>query len=458
VDGDCEPGRLHGGTAQNPPLRHLAAGTFMSMPSLSAFVEAVRRSGWLAREQVDQFAALAGASDADPLTVAKEVVRRGWLTALQVRMFWNGRGHELFLGQYVLLEKLGEGGMGEVYKARQRRLERDVALKVIRRERLDNPAAVSRFRREVQAIAALAHPNVVRAYDADEAGGVHFYAMEFIEGTNLARLVREQGPLPVAEACDCVRQSALGLQHAHERGLVHRDIKPSNVLLGNNGVVKLLDLGLARLHDVAGAEQHTRLTHEGLVIGTPDFIAPEQARNSHGADIRADLYALGCTFFYLLTGQAPYPGGTPTERLVKHSVEPIPDVRELRADVPVGIAAIIQKLLAKRPEDRFQEPAELADLLEPYCPRQSAHARLPKLPAAPTPVEEPILSGPLPEVPLAEAATDSRFQLPSGLVPMTGLAPSAGKFRRHLISAVVIGAMALAAIGAGIVWAVSRSK
>jgi eukaryotic-like serine/threonine-protein kinase len=428
----------------------------MSMPSLSAFVEAVRCSGWLSREQGDQLAALADDSNADPLTVAKEVVRRGWLTAFQVRMFWNSRGHELFLGQYVLLEKLGEGGMGEVYKARQRRLERDVALKVIRRERLDNPAAVSRFRREVQAVASLAHPNVVRAYDADEAGGVHFYAMEFIEGINLARLVREQGPLPVADACDCVRQSALGLQHAHERGLVHRDIKPSNVLLGSNGVVKLLDLGLARLHDVAGAEQQTRLTHEGLVIGTPDFIAPEQARNSHGADIRADLYSLGCTYFYLLTGQPPYPGGTPTERLVKHSVEPIPDVRQLRADVPVGIAAVIQKLLAKRPEDRFQAPAELAEVVEPYCPRLSGHARHPPLPAAPTPVEEPILSGPLPEVPLADAATNSCFQLPSDVVPMAALAQSAGKFRGHLVSAVVIGMVALGAISAGIVWAVSR--
>src|SRR5262249_42481028 len=152
-----------------------------------------------------------------------------WLTAFQVKMFWKARGAELFLGQYVLLDRLGEGGMGEVYHAKHRRMERDVALKVIRREKLGSPEAGKRFQREIEAAAKLSHENVVMAYDADQAGDRHFFAMEFVEGTNLAKLVKEKGPLPIAQACDCIRQAALGLQHAHERGMVHRDIKPSNL-------------------------------------------------------------------------------------------------------------------------------------------------------------------------------------------------------------------------------------
>ena len=275
---------------------------------LAAFLEAVRRSGLVSNDKADQIAAWSEEPHADPQTIAKQIVQRGWLTAYQVKLIWKGRASELILNQYVLLERLGEGGMGEVFKARHRRMERDVALKVIRKEKLGSPEAVKRFHQEIQTAAHLSHANVVMAYDADQAADRHFFAMEYVEGTNLAKLVKEHGPMPVNQACDCIRQAALGLQHAFERGMVHRDIKPSNLLLGKGGILKILDMGLARLEESPSGEIESRITQEGLVIGTPDFLSPEQARDARAVDIRSDIYALGCSFYFLLTGHTPYPG------------------------------------------------------------------------------------------------------------------------------------------------------
>jgi serine/threonine protein kinase len=301
----------------------------------------------------------------DPRALARELLRREWLTAFQANRLLQGRGQELLLGSYVLLEQVGSGGMGEVFKARNRKLGRVAALKVIRRERLADDAAVRRFHREIRAAAQLTHPNIVLAYDADQVGGTHFFVMEFVEGQELGRLIKQRGPLPVATACDCVRQAALGLQHAHERGLVHRDIKPHNLLLTRHGVVKVLDLGLARLNATAEGEASTTVTHEGMVMGTPDYMAPEQAEESHAVDIRADLYSLGCTLYYLLSGQVPFPGGSLLQKLRRHqSEEPMP-IEYLRPDVPAAVAAVVRTLMAKRPEDRYQTPAELAAALNP---------------------------------------------------------------------------------------------
>ena len=254
--------------------------------------------------------------------------------------------------------------MGQVFKARNWKLGRIVAIKLIRKERLVGGDVVRRFHREIRAVAALDHPNVIRAYDADEADGVHFLVMEYAEGKDLARLVKEQGPLPVARACDCARQAALGLQHAYERGLVHRDVKPQNLLLTPSGVVKVLDLGLARLgHDDADEEVTSLVTREGTFMGTPDYTAPEQTLNAHGVDIRADLYSLGCTLYFLLTGRPPFAGGSLGEKIAKHqSLAPEP-VERLRPEVPPALAAVVRRLLAKRPEDRFQTPAEAAAAL-----------------------------------------------------------------------------------------------
>jgi serine/threonine protein kinase len=340
------------------------------MPSLSitSLVEVILKNKMLEPEQLDELTRDLQARHADAKALATELVRRGWLTLYQGTQLLKGRGQELALGSYLLLEKVGAGGMGEVYKARHRNMGRIVAVKLIRKERLDNPAAIRRFQREVRAAAVLSHPHIVRAYDADEIGGTHLLVMEYIEGaTDLYRLVKINGPLPVHQACDYIRQAALGLQHAHERGLVHRDIKPANLLLAADGkVLKILDMGLARLDHAANDDRSASMTHDGTVIGTPDYMAPEQALRSHTVDIRADLYSVGCTFYFLLTGNVPFPGGAITEKLLRHQLhEPTP-VEKLRPNVPPGVVAVLRRLMAKTPEERYQSPAEAAAALASF--------------------------------------------------------------------------------------------
>jgi serine/threonine protein kinase/WD40 repeat protein len=295
------------------------------------------------------------------LTVA---VERGWLTAFQAEQILAGRGEQLLQGPYVLLRLLGEGGMSKVYLARHRLLGRNVAFKVIRRAFIADAGevAVQRFYQEMQAVGRLSHPNLVHAYDAGPVGATHFLAMEYVDGIDLQRLVREQGPRPWPEACHYIYHAALGLQHVFERGLVHRDLKPSNLLVAG-GVVKILDLGLASLRWSEGSRSRAALTGTDAFLGTPDFIAPEQVLDPTTADIRADLYSLGCTFYHLLVGAPPFPGGTMTHKVQRHLQEAPPPVRAARPDVPGRVAAIIDRLLAKAPDDRFATPRELADAL-----------------------------------------------------------------------------------------------
>ena len=266
--------------------------------------------------------------------------------------------------RYRVLGLLGQGGMGVVYKAVQQHMDRVVALKVIHRPLLACPDFVERFRREVKAVARLRHPNIVVAHDADQAGDLHFLVMEYVEGTSLDRVVARRGPLPVAEACEYVRQCALGLQHAHEQGLVHRDIKPHNLLLTPQGQVKVVDFGLAHLARPDGAA--TPLTSAPL-LGTPDYTAPEQARDPSAVDVRADVYSLGCTHYYLLTGQPPFPGGTPLQKLLNHQERPPRPVTELRPDVPPAVAALLRRMLAKDRARRPATPGEVAAELAPFA-------------------------------------------------------------------------------------------
>ena len=340
----------------------------------ATFLARLRRCGLLTYEQAAGLAEFVAAGRPDAVGLAKEASRRGLLTGYQIKEVFKGRGAGLTLGPYVLLDLLGEGGMGRVFKAHHARLGRDVAVKIIRPEKLTHPAAETRFRQEVQALAQMSHPNVVTAFDADQIGDTHFYVMEFIDGSDLTKLVRDRGPLPAAEACEYIRQAALGLHHAHQMGLVHRDIKPSNLIVTRSGrQVKVVDLGLARLGDpdppATGKEADGhKLTQDGFVIGTPDFLAPEQARNPSGVDIRADIYALGGTLYYLLTGQVPFDADTPTEKLVRHFTDPPPALGLLRPDVPPGVGQIIHWCLAKRPDDRPPTPMHLAVALQPFCP------------------------------------------------------------------------------------------
>jgi CheY-like chemotaxis protein len=292
------------------------------------------------------------------------------------------------LAGYEILEELGQGGMGVVYKARHERMNRVVALKLIDKHHLADPDSIHLFYREIEAAAQLSHPNIVLAYDAGQYNETHYFAMEYIEGIDLDSLLEQHGPLPVEEACHCIRQAALGLQHAFERGLVHRDIKPSNLLASwppgtsaasaargrvpeglqaplTKATIKILDLGLALLHrptDVS--EAAAALTRENRVVGTADYMAPEQWMNAHKVDIRADLYSLGCTFYHLLTGQVPFPSQEPMEKMLKHHLdEPVP-LEQLRPGITPKVVAIVRKLMTKKPELRYQQPAELADALD----------------------------------------------------------------------------------------------
>lgn len=266
------------------------------------------------------------------------------------------------IGPYVLLERLGRGGMGHVYKAEHRLMKRVVALKLLGQLRsdCDHSAAQIRFRREVEAAGRLRHPNIVTAYDAGIWQGRPYLVMEYIEGIDLERLVEDTGPLTIDLACEIVRQTAEALHHAHERGLVHRDIKPANLMLAPPGVtVKLLDLGLAKLTSkpLAGDEENEA---DNELCGTPDYMAPEWGCGSRSADVRSDLYSLGCTFYFLLAGQVPYPGGSWTEKLLRHSLDAPTPLRSLRPDIPVPIASIVERLMARNAENRYASAEAVA--------------------------------------------------------------------------------------------------
>ncbi len=270
--------------------------------------------------------------------------------------------------RYHVLELLDVGGMGAVYKAEHRLLERPVVLKVIRQDVLGKPEQVQRFLREAKIAATLMHPNIVTVYEAEQVGDAYFLVMEYLAGSDLFRLVKKDGPLPVAEACEWARQAAVGLQYIHERGLVHRDIKPSNLFLVDRRRVKILDLGLAVLRDKERPQ--SGLTEKGQILGTLDYMAPEQWEDSRAGDIRADIYSLGCSLYHLLTSKPPF-GSEQHSTLMKqmwaHAQAPVPPIREQRPDVPPPVVAVLDRMLAKKPGERFGTPAEVAAALEPFA-------------------------------------------------------------------------------------------
>jgi len=340
-----------------------------------------------------------GAQIAEPHALIQRLAQRGLLTTYQAQILLHAKASDLILKDYVLLEPLGEGGMGKVYKARHRVMDRLVAIKTIRPEAMRFPQAAQRFEREIQVATKVDHPNIVRALDAGRWDDRHFFAMEFVDGIDLARLVHEEGPLPIPLACDFIRQTALGLQHIQERGGVHRDIKPNNLVAAYSrikgdpkdartyDVVKILDLGLAILRPPEDdGKTILRLTKVGASMGTPDFMAPEQTTDTHTVDIRADLYSLGCTLYYLLTAQPLFFGGSPGQKVAQHRTLPAPDVRQQRPEVPAGLEAVLQKLLAKKREDRFETPAQVAQALAGYCASVPAVRRDAVMATAPPPM------------------------------------------------------------------------
>lgn len=346
------------------------------------YLERVRASGLISVERLKKALATMPETNRGRM-VARHLVEMGLLTKFQAERLLAGKTDGFVMGQYRILDELGRGGMGRVFKAEHMTMGRVVALKILNTNLTKTERARTLFEREVKAAAKLSHPNIVTAFDANQLGERCFLVMEFVDGPNLHDLVKEHGPLPVPQACDYIRQAALGLQYAHDLGMVHRDIKPANLLVQKNktktttgsSIVKILDFGLARLtaqeDGVPGND--SIMTNSQTVMGTPDFLSPEQARNLHATDGRSDLYSLGCSFFYLLTGKPPFPGGTTMEKLVRHSTEPVASVTNLRSDVPSEVAAIVDKLLAKKPADRFQSASELAATLQPFTGQESAN-------------------------------------------------------------------------------------
>ncbi len=311
--------------------------------------------------------------------IARALVEKGLLTRFQAERLLIGRTSGFQLGQYRILDQLGRGGMGRVFKAEHATMKRVVALKVLAPDLIQTERAQELFLREIRAAAQLVHPNIVTAYDANEDAGRYYLVLEYVDGPNLEQLVRNQGPLPVGLACDYIKQAANGLQVAHALGMLHRDIKPANILVQRRGLqehspglIKISDFGLARLHSPqtsVDAPNHagTILARENTVMGTPDYLSPEQARDLHETDIRSDLYSLGGTFYFLLTGQVPFPGGSILEKLIRHGAEKPRPIQDLRPDVPPEVAAIAMRLLEKHPDERYATPEELAAALEPYA-------------------------------------------------------------------------------------------
>lgn len=302
----------------------------------------------------------------DSKRLADDLVSHRRLTPFQADMLLLGTSTGLVYGNYVVLDKLGQGGMGLVYEAEHRRMHRRVALKVMSPKALKSEESVKRFHREVQAAARLTHPNIVAAYDADEAHGAHFLVMELVTGSDLSARVKKHGPLPVAEAVGYVIQAARGLDHAHNAGIVHRDIKPANLLLDNEGTVKVLDLGMARLDESLAlvSSAAATITQTGSIMGTIDFMSPEQALDTRHADRRADIYSLGCSLFYLLTARPLFPADTMMKKLLAHREHPIPSLRAIRADVSQELDSVFTRMVAKRPEDRHQTMIDVIRDLE----------------------------------------------------------------------------------------------
>ncbi|MCE9544045.1 MAG: protein kinase [Planctomycetia bacterium] len=337
-------------------------------------IELVKRSGLVEKEPLATALAACkqrygGTLPEDARRVADFFIETKLITAWQADKLLEGRHKGFFLGKYKLLGHLGTGGMSSVYLAEHGLMRRRVAIKVLPEKRVGDSSYLARFHQEAQAAARLDHRNIVRAYDIDNEGQVHYLVMEYIEGRDLQNVVKQDGPMPYDLAADYIAQAADGLEHAHGAGLVHRDIKPANLLVDDKGLVKILDMGLARFDD----EDRASLTvaHDENVLGTADYLSPEQALDSHNVDARADIYSLGCTLYFLLTGHPPFPEGTLPQRLLMHQTKSPKSILEDRPDAPRDLVLICQKMMVKSRDGRQQNAAEVAADLHGWLARRA---------------------------------------------------------------------------------------
>ena len=314
--------------------------------------------------------------------LAEALIQSKTLTLFQSRMILRGKAKSLWIGRYVVQDKIGAGGMGQVYKAYHHRMNREAAIKLLPPEMVSDQSAIQRFHREAQAAARLSHPNIVMTYDAGEMRGVHYLVMEFIDGVDFSKLVKTRGPMPVSKAITYILQAAEGLQYAHEKGIIHRDIKPHNILLGLRGTVKILDMGLARFDETAGEDS---LTETGTIMGTLDYMSPEQALDTRDVDARTDIYSLGCTLFFLLGGRPPFHADTAMKKLLAHRESPIPSLRDANKTVSAALDSVFQIMMAKRPDDRFSSMEDVITGLR-NCHPDSSSATIP------APTQDPKLS------------------------------------------------------------------
>jgi serine/threonine protein kinase len=300
----------------------------------------------------------------DPVVVCKELEDAGVITRWQSEKILQGKYKGFFLGSHKLLGHLGSGGMSSVYLAEHILMKHQRAIKVLPKSKLGKNSYLERFQREAKAIASLNHPNIVRAYDINNEKDTHYLVMEYVEGADMQNLVRKHGPLPYAVAADYIAQAARGLHHAHEAGLIHRDVKPANLLVNKDGVVKVLDLGLALFSEDTDAS--LTMEYNDKVLGTADYLPPEQAINSHKIDSRADMYGLGCTLYFLLTGHPPFPDGSIASRIIKHQNSMPPDIRKERVDCPGELDGVCVKMMQKDPKFRYTSCLQVAEILEAW--------------------------------------------------------------------------------------------
>jgi serine/threonine protein kinase len=345
------------------------------------FIELVRKSNLADPQLLESVLEelRASAFPTEPKKLALALVRKGLLTYFYAEQILRGVWRGFHIGKYRILERIGSGGMGIVYLGEHKLMGNRVAIKVLPLALASHPWFIKRFYREAQAVAALNHPNIVRAHDIDQDGNLHFLVMEYVDGSSLQEITGKFGPMNPVRACHYVSQAALGLEHIHEVGLVHRDIKPGNLLLDRSGMIRILDLGLARFFRDNQKEAIPVKTTERTMVGTDDYLAPEQIVNSDEADIRADIYSLGATFYFLLTGSSPFESeALAYQKLLKHLARSPRPIRELCPQVPQELASLVEKMMAKNPWERFQVPSRVVEALASWT----------QVPIARPPVEE----------------------------------------------------------------------